>query len=68
MDGGDEGRQQGALLSLGLRKGDDEEGWAERVGDPKGQVEVLGDVLGDVMLGLALGDVLGLSYRTVTYR
>jgi len=34
------GTQEGALLNLlGLLKGDDEEGWAERLGDPKGQVE-----------------------------
>ena len=34
MDGGDERPDEGALLNLGLLKGDEEAGWAERLDDP----------------------------------
>jgi len=35
----DEGPEEGALLKLGLLQGDEEEGWAERLGHPNGEVE-----------------------------
>ena len=39
VDGGEKRPDESALLNLGLLKGDEEEGWAERLGDAEGQVE-----------------------------